>query len=99
MNISEKIRKHRQEKGMTIAELAVKVRIGRGSMKAIEDNKRSPDVQTLLMISTALDIPASEFLELDFSQKKQKKESTNNGSERKKHEEALAKASALIYFY
>lgn len=65
MNISEKIRRHRIDKEMTIVELAVKVRIGAGVMKEIEENRMVPDVQTLLKISTALDIPASEFLELD----------------------------------
>lgn len=78
MTISEKIRKHRLENGMTIDELAVKVRIGRGIMEAIEENKLVPDVQTLLKISTALDIPASEFLELDPTGKHHHKESTNN---------------------
>lgn len=65
VNISEKIRRHRIDKEMTIVELAVKVRIGAGVMKEIEENRMVPDVQTLLKISTALDIPASEFLELD----------------------------------
>ena len=65
MNIADKIRKHRLEANMTIQELAVKVRIGAGLMQKIEENRYQPDVQTLLKISTALDIPASEFLEKD----------------------------------
>ncbi|MBF0708070.1 MULTISPECIES: helix-turn-helix domain-containing protein [Bacillaceae] len=63
MNTADKIRKHRLEANLTISELAVKVRIGAGLMQKIEENRYQPDVQTLLKISTALDIPASEFLE------------------------------------
>ena len=63
MKVGEKIRKHRLEANMTIQELAVKVSIGSGFMQRIEENRYQPDGQTLLKISTALDIPASEFLE------------------------------------
>ncbi|MGA9287839.1 MAG: helix-turn-helix transcriptional regulator [Anaerobacillus sp.] len=63
MKVGEKIRKHRLEADMTIQELAVRVRIGSGLMKRIEEGSYQPDGQTLLKISTALDIPASEFLE------------------------------------
>ncbi|MGG1685022.1 helix-turn-helix domain-containing protein [Pseudalkalibacillus sp. NRS-1564] len=63
MNTADKIRKHRLEANLSISELAVKVRIGAGLMQKIEENRYQPDVQTLLRISTALDIPASEFLE------------------------------------
>ncbi|MGE6204943.1 helix-turn-helix domain-containing protein [Guptibacillus hwajinpoensis] len=63
MNTADKIRKHRLEANLTISELALKVRIGAGLMQKIEENRYQPDVQTLLKISTALDIPASEFLE------------------------------------
>ncbi|WP_270181521.1 helix-turn-helix domain-containing protein [Alkalihalobacillus sp. CinArs1] len=75
--LSEIIRRHRLEKGMTIEELAVKVRIGKGVMKAIEENRKSPDGQTLLKISTALDIPASEFKGFDHPHLEQP---TKNGS-------------------
>ncbi|WP_161797347.1 universal stress protein [Guptibacillus hwajinpoensis] len=63
LNIGDKILKHRLESNLTIEELAVKVRIGSGLMQQIEEGQSHPDVQTLLKISTALDIPASEFLE------------------------------------
>ena len=63
MKVGDKIRKHRLEADMTIQELAVRVRIGSGLMQRIEEGSYHPDGQTLLKISTALDIPASEFLE------------------------------------
>ncbi|WP_347550939.1 helix-turn-helix transcriptional regulator [Pseudalkalibacillus hwajinpoensis] len=63
MKVGDKIRKHRLEADMTVEELAFKVRIGSGLMQRIAENHFDPDGQTLLKISTALDIPASEFLE------------------------------------
>ncbi|WP_246055186.1 helix-turn-helix domain-containing protein [Pseudalkalibacillus caeni] len=63
MNLGEKIRMHRKELNMAKDELALKVRVGTGFLDKIESNKITPDLQTLLKISTALDVPASEFLE------------------------------------
>ena len=62
MTLSNKIRQHRLEANMTVEDLAIRVRIGSGLMQQIEEGLYQPDIQTLLKISTALDIPASEFL-------------------------------------
>ncbi len=51
---------------MTQQQLALKVRVGTGTIAKYENGDQIPDTQTVLKISTALDIPASELLEQEL---------------------------------
>ena len=62
-NIGVTIRNYRESKNITIEELALKIRIGTNTLKRYEDGDSIPTLQTILKISTALDIPASDLLD------------------------------------
>lgn len=61
-NIGDVIRNHRQEKQISLQELALKTRCGVKTIEEYERGERTPDLQTILKISTTLDIPASQLL-------------------------------------
>jgi transcriptional regulator with XRE-family HTH domain len=61
--IGENIRFCRERRNMTQEELARKIRVGTQTIEKYESNVQPPDIQTILKISTVLDIPASELLE------------------------------------
>ncbi|RHW42614.1 XRE family transcriptional regulator [Neobacillus notoginsengisoli] len=61
--IGENIRAGRKLRSMSIEELARKARIGVHTIEQYENGEKIPVVQTVLKISTVLDIPASELLE------------------------------------
>ncbi|MFG6148183.1 helix-turn-helix domain-containing protein [Halobacillus sp. B23F22_1] len=63
MPAGENIQKYRNLKEMTKEELAMRARIGLHTLEVYESNKRSPELDTLLKISTVLDVPASELME------------------------------------
>ena len=56
MKIGEKIREARIERGLTQSEVAAD-KITRNMLSAIESGKASPSLDTLLHISSRLDIP------------------------------------------
>ncbi|NLP51029.1 helix-turn-helix transcriptional regulator [Bacillus sp. RO1] len=62
-NIGENIRFYRERAKMSAAELALKIRVGTGTIEKYEAGLQTPDMQTILKISTVLDVPASELLE------------------------------------
>ncbi|WP_223701522.1 helix-turn-helix domain-containing protein [Sutcliffiella deserti] len=62
-NIGENIRLYREQAKLTTNELAIKLRVGSATIEKYESGQQVPDVQTVLKISTVLDIPASELLE------------------------------------
>lgn len=62
-SIGENIKVYREQRNMTKQELALKVRVGTGTIEKYENGEQTPDVQTILKISTVLDIPASELME------------------------------------
>jgi transcriptional regulator with XRE-family HTH domain len=62
-NIGENIRFYRERAKLTAAELALKIRVGTATIEKYESGLQVPDVQTILKISTVLDVPASELLE------------------------------------
>jgi transcriptional regulator with XRE-family HTH domain len=64
--IGENIRKYRELRKMTREELALKVRVGTTTIEKYENGERIPDTSTILKLSTALDVPASELLEQEF---------------------------------
>ncbi|SDP49440.1 helix-turn-helix domain-containing protein [Halobacillus aidingensis] len=63
MSTGNNIRKYRELKNFTKEELAMKVRIGVHTLESYETDERIPELDTILKISTVLDIPASELLE------------------------------------
>ncbi|MFS0862555.1 helix-turn-helix domain-containing protein [Fredinandcohnia sp. 179-A 10B2 NHS] len=59
----ENLKMVREQKNMTVQELALNVRVGSGTIEKYEKGAKAPDIQTLLRISTVLDVPASELSE------------------------------------
>jgi transcriptional regulator with XRE-family HTH domain len=64
--IGQKIRECRERKNMSQQELARKIRVGTGTLEKYESGLVKPDTQTLLAISTVLDIPACELVERNY---------------------------------
>ncbi|WP_226580152.1 helix-turn-helix domain-containing protein [Halobacillus litoralis] len=63
MSVGGNIRKYREMKNFTKEELALKARMGINTLESYESNERTPELDTILKISTVLDIPASELME------------------------------------
>jgi transcriptional regulator with XRE-family HTH domain len=59
--IGQNIRMYRELKKMTQTELALKARLGVSTITKFENGEKSPDRQTLLKISTVLDVPITEL--------------------------------------
>jgi transcriptional regulator with XRE-family HTH domain len=62
--IGTTIKNYREHLKMTKEELAQKIRVGTHTIEKYESGEQIPSSQTLLKLSTVLDIPASE-LKLD----------------------------------
>lgn len=60
--IGNKIKNYREHLKMTKEELAQKIRVGIHTIEKYESGEQIPSTQTLLKLSTVLDIPASELL-------------------------------------
>ena len=61
-NIARNLRQYREDHNLTQQELALKLRIGTRKIEMYESGEAIPDTQTILRLSTVLDIPASEFI-------------------------------------
>ncbi|MTH55539.1 helix-turn-helix domain-containing protein [Bacillus mangrovi] len=55
----DQIRFHRERKGLSQRELALKARVGLESIEKYEDGSKIPDTAALMRLSTVLDLPAS----------------------------------------
>jgi transcriptional regulator with XRE-family HTH domain len=62
-SIGATIQENRELRHMTREELAQKVRVGVQTIEKYETGEQIPSTQTLLKLSTVLDIPASELIE------------------------------------
>jgi transcriptional regulator with XRE-family HTH domain len=60
--IGRTIKNYREHLKMTKEELAQKIRVGTHTIEKYESGEQIPSTQTLLKLSTVLDIPASELL-------------------------------------
>ncbi|MDR4949118.1 helix-turn-helix domain-containing protein [Neobacillus cucumis] len=60
-SIGQTIKMYREMLNLTQEELAQKVRVGTHTIEKYESDEQIPSNQTLLKLSTALDIPASEL--------------------------------------
>ncbi|TGB02176.1 helix-turn-helix domain-containing protein [Halobacillus salinus] len=65
MSVGKNIRTHREANGLSKEELALKARIGVQTLQSYESDERTPELDTILKLSTVLDIPASELMEFD----------------------------------
>ncbi len=61
--LGQKIKDAREMRKMSQQELAQKVRVGTHTIEKYESGEQIPSTQTLLKLSTVLDIPASELLQ------------------------------------
>lgn len=61
--IGQNIKRFREELEMSQQELAVKIRVGTATIDKYESGIQTPDTQTILKISTVLDIPVSELMQ------------------------------------
>ncbi|RNF39278.1 helix-turn-helix domain-containing protein [Planococcus salinus] len=53
----------REERNVSLDDLSLRTRIGVSRLKAYESGEEVPSVQSLLILSNALDVPASNLLE------------------------------------
>jgi transcriptional regulator with XRE-family HTH domain len=60
--IGQNIKNYREQKRMTQEELALKVRVGTKTIARYENGEQTPNSQTILKLSTVLDIPASVLM-------------------------------------
>ncbi|KKK39304.1 XRE family transcriptional regulator [Mesobacillus campisalis] len=59
--VGANIKSIREQRGMTLEELALKARVGKQTIEKYETGTKTPDNQTLLKLATILDVPASEL--------------------------------------
>ena len=59
--VGSNIRFIREQKGMTLEELAIKARVGKQTIMNYEAGSKIPDNQTILKLSTILDVPADKL--------------------------------------
>lgn len=62
-SLAQNIKMARENRNMTQEELAQRIFVGTRTIQKYESGEQTPDTQTLLKITTVLDIPASELLE------------------------------------
>jgi transcriptional regulator with XRE-family HTH domain len=62
MNLGTVLRRHRKEKGMTLREVAEKSGVSEGFLSQVENNVKSPSVETLMSIGGALHVSAGDLL-------------------------------------
>lgn len=63
MTIGEKLKKSRNEKGMSLRELATKVELSASFLSQIEQGKASPSIENLKKIANTLDVRVSYLIE------------------------------------
>lgn len=63
MTIGEKLKKSRNEKGMSLRELATRVELSASFLSQIEQGKASPSIENLKKIANTLDVRVSYLIE------------------------------------
>jgi transcriptional regulator with XRE-family HTH domain len=61
-SIGEMIKSLREERGLSLEELAARTRVGKDTIEKYESGEKVPTNQTILKLSTVLDVPASVLL-------------------------------------
>jgi len=64
--IGHNIKRFREDQKLSQQELAFKIRVGTATINNYESGVQIPDTQTILKISTVLDIPVSELLDKEI---------------------------------
>lgn len=62
MNLGNLLRHHRQEAGLTLKAVAQKAGISEGFLSQVENNVKSPSVETLMNICTALEVNPGDVI-------------------------------------
>lgn len=62
-HFGENLKRIREERKLSQQELALRARLGTKTIEKYESDLQIPDTQTILKLSTVLDIPASELME------------------------------------
>lgn len=62
-SIGENIKLYRERVNMSQEDLALKIRVGAAKIESYESGVQVPTKETVLKISTVLDIPASELID------------------------------------
>lgn len=65
MNLGEKLKKIRNEKGFSLRDLASQVDLSASFLSQIEESKASPSIENLKKIATCLDVRVSYLIEDD----------------------------------
>ncbi|MCP3740651.1 helix-turn-helix domain-containing protein [Rossellomorea sp. BNER] len=65
-HFGQHLMQYRKQRKMSQQELALKARLGSQTIEKYESGLQLPDTQTILKLSTVLDIPASELLEKEY---------------------------------
>ncbi len=65
LGIGKKIKKLRQEKGLTLQDLSEKTGLSKGLISQIENEQVSPPISTLMKIANGLNVEISYFFEQD----------------------------------
>jgi transcriptional regulator with XRE-family HTH domain len=71
-HFGEHLKHYRELKNMSQEELAFKARLGRQTIEKYESGVKVPDTQTILKLSTVLDVPATELVDKEHFQKQNK---------------------------
>lgn len=70
INIGQRLRVIRAERGLSIKALAELSRLNVNTLSLIENGRTSPSVSTLQQLSQSLKIPISSFFEVNYNEKK-----------------------------
>ena len=62
MNLGENIKSNRLKKKLTQKKLAETIGVSTITIQNYENNRREPNIETLLLIAKALEVPVSELL-------------------------------------
>ncbi|MBD7945704.1 MULTISPECIES: helix-turn-helix domain-containing protein [Psychrobacillus] len=61
--LHKQLRQLREERNISLETLSLKTRIGAGKLEAYESGSEIPSTQTILKLSNALEVPASNLMD------------------------------------
>lgn len=62
MNLGSLLRRHRKERGLTLKTISAKIGLSEGFLSQVENNVKSPSVDTLIAICQALDVDVGQVM-------------------------------------
>lgn len=81
IGLGNNIKKMREKIGMTQAELGEKIGVSGVAIMRYEKDLREPNINTLQKIASALDVPVTQLLPLDETEKEKPPTPSNDGAE------------------